>query len=71
MHRGQHAQMIASRFRELVENAGDSLPEAHFDELALLIEAGIDTALEEHLEHLADQLEKLVKDIRRDAERFD
>jgi hypothetical protein len=70
MQRNKHAQEIAGRFRELVEAAGDSLPEEHYEELALLIEAGIDTALVGRLEDMANQLERLAKDIRSDAEHF-
>ena len=71
MHKTQHAKKIATRFRELVELAGDSLPEEHYDELALLVEAGIDTALVERLEHMADRLQQMAHDIRADAENFD
>ncbi len=71
MHKTEHAQQIANRFRELVTDAGDILPEQHYDELALLIEAGIDTALVERLEKMADVLQKLSHDIRNDAEFFD
>lgn len=70
MKRSDHAQQIAERFRELVENAGDSLPSAHYDELALLVEAGIDTALVEMMENIANKLEKLGHEIRNDAEFF-
>lgn len=70
MQRDQHARQIAERFRQLVEAAGDSLPAEHYDELALLIEAGIDTALVGRLEAMADRLERLAKDVRGDAERF-
>jgi hypothetical protein len=70
MQHSNHAQAIASRFRQLVEDAGDSLPAEHYDELALLIEAGIDTAVVERLDNMAAQLERLAKDIRRDAERY-
>jgi len=66
-----HAQGIASRFRDLVEDAGDSLPVNHFDELSLLIEAGIDTALVEYMEKVADRLENLARDVRKGAEDFD
>ena len=45
MKRTRQAQKISQRFRELVEGAGDSLPDEHYAELSLLIEAGIDTAL--------------------------
>lgn len=70
MQRNKHAREIAGRFRELVENTGDSLPDEHYEELELLIEAGIDTALVERLEKMAESLEKLAKDVRSDAERF-
>lgn len=71
MHKTQHARNITERFRELVNQAGDSLAEEHYDELALLIEAGIDTALVEHLEVMADKLQGLAHAIRNDAEFFD
>lgn len=71
MHKTQHAQKITERFRELVDQAGDSLPDEHYDELVLLIEAGIDTALVEHLEKMADKLQSLAHAIRSDAEFFD
>ena len=71
MHRTEHAQEIADRFRDLVETAGDSLPANHYDELSLLIEAGIDTALVEYIEKMADKLEGLAHDARNSAEFFD
>ena len=71
MKRTQHAQEIANRFRELVESAGDTLAEEHYNELALLIEAGIDTAMVETLEKMADQLDKLSHAVRSNAEFFD
>ena len=71
MKRTQHAQEMAARFKELVEIAGDQLPEQHYDELALLIEAGIDTAVVECLEKFADQLDKMSHEVRNNAEFFD
>ena len=71
MQRSKHAQDIADRFRELVETGGHTLADEHYDELALLIEAGIDTALVERMEKMADTLEKLAKNVRSDAEHFD
>ena len=71
MHKTLHAQKITDRFRELVSEAGDSLSEEHYDELALLIEAGIDTALVEHMEKIADKLQQLARSLRNDAEFFD
>ncbi len=70
MERTKHAKDIADRFREMVEQDGDSLPVKHYDELTLLIEAGIDTALVEKLEQVANQVEKLAHTIRSDAELF-
>lgn len=70
MRRNRHAHNIAVRFRDLVENAGHDLADEHYEELELLIEAGIDTALVERLEGLAETLETLAKDVRKDAERF-
>jgi len=70
MKRTQHAKEITNRFREMVEQDGDILPAKHYDELALLIEAGIDTALVEKLEKVADKVDKLAHNIRNDAELF-
>ena len=71
MHKTQHAQKITDRFRDLVKQAGDSLSDEHYDELTLLIEAGIDTALVERLEKMADKLQKFSNEVRKDAEYFD
>lgn len=71
MHRTEHAQQIADRFRDLVETAGDSLPSNHYDELSLLIEAGIDTALVDYIEKMADKLENLAHEARNSAEFFE
>lgn len=70
MKRTKHAQEISERFKELVGNAGHTLPDEHYDELILLIEAGIDTALIESLESIANKVEGLAHDIRNDAEKF-
>ena len=71
MRRTKHAQEVSARFRELVEQSGDTLPEDHYDELALLIEAAIDTALVDQLEVMANKLDSLAHDMRNDAEFFD
>lgn len=70
MQRTQHAREITARFRQLVENGGASLADAHYDELELLIEAGIDTALVDKLEGIAGQLQQLAESVRRDADQF-
>jgi len=70
MKHTKHAKEISDRFRELVEDSGESLNEKHYDELSLLIEAGIDTALVEMLEKMAAKVENLAHKIRDDAEFF-
>ncbi len=70
MHQSDHAQAMAERFRELVEDAGDSLPANHYDELKLIIEAGLDTALIEVMEKIAGELNKMSHDIQNKAEFF-
>ena len=71
MKRTQHAQEIAQRFKELVESAGDTLAEEHYKELALLIEAGIDTVMVETLEKMANQLDTMSHNVRNNAEFFE
>ena len=70
MHQSDHAQAMAERFRELVEDAGDSLPANHYDELKLIIEAGLDTALVEVMEKIAGELNRMSHDILNNAEFF-
>ena len=71
MKRTRHARDLAQRFKELVALDGDFLSEKHYDELALLIEAGIDTAIVEHLETIANELDKMSNNLRTNAEFFD
>ncbi|MCW9024176.1 MAG: phosphatase [Gammaproteobacteria bacterium] len=71
MHRTKHAQEITNRFRELVEDAGDSLDSNHYDELSLLIEAGIDASLVDYMEMIAKKLENMAHDVKHSAEFFE
>jgi len=71
MHKNKQAKNIANRFRELVESAGHSLQSEHYDELELLIEAGIDTALVGKLEKISAKLNDLSHAVQHDAEFFD
>jgi hypothetical protein len=71
MHQVKHAEAMVNRFRELVENAGDSLPVNHYSELKLIIEAGLDTALLEVMVKTAGKLNSLANDIQHNAEFFD
>ena len=71
MRQNKHAEVMVTRFRELVEDAGDSLSVNHYNELRLIIEAGLDTALLEAIEKIALRLDDLSHDIRHDANIFD
>ena len=71
MQQNKHAQQITNRFRDMVNDAGEELSEERYNELTLLIEAGIDTALMDSMEKTADKLLALSKSMRREAEYFD
>lgn len=71
MYQTKHAQDMTDRFRELVETAGDSLPEGHYDELKLIIESGLDAALIESMERIAHKLENLAHEIQHKVETQD
>lgn len=71
MQQAKHAEQMVNRFRELVEDAGDSLSVNHYNELKLIIEAGLDTALLENLKRVTDRLSSLAHDIQHNAEFFD
>ena len=71
MQQAKHAEQMANRFRELVEDAGDSLSANHYNELTLIIEAGLDTALLENLARVTEKLTSLAHDIQHNAEFFD
>ncbi|MGB5398392.1 MAG: phosphatase [Gammaproteobacteria bacterium] len=71
MHQSDHAQAMVDRFRELVEASGDSLSNSHYDELKLIIEAGLDVALLGTMEKIASRLDGMAHGIRQQAEFFD
>jgi hypothetical protein len=71
MQQTKHAEQMVNRFRELVEDAGDSLSTNHYNELKLIIEAGLDTALLENLERVTEKLTVLAHDIQHNAKFFD
>ena len=70
MHQSDHAQAMADRFRELVEASGDSIPDNHYDELKLIIEAGLDTVLVEAMDKISSQLSRMASEIQKKAEFF-
>jgi hypothetical protein len=71
MQQAKHAEDMVDRFSELVEDAGDSLPVNHYNELKLIIEAGLDTALLEMMGKVAGSLRGLAEDIQHNADFFD
>lgn len=71
MQQAKHAEAMVDRFRELVEDAGNSLPVNHYNELKLIIEAGLDTALLEMMGKVAGSLKGLADDIQHNADYFD
>ena len=71
MQQTKHAEQMVNRFRELVEDTGDSLSANHYNELTLIIEAGLDTALLENLARVTEKLTSLAHDIQHNAEFFD
>jgi hypothetical protein len=71
MQQSEHARQMVQRFRELVENAGDTIPDRHYDELVLIIESGLDTALLEVMNRISDRLAQMASEIQHDANYFD
>lgn len=68
MNQNKHAYTIANRFKEIFEQSGETFSQEHLEELALLIEAGLDSAILQKAEKIADKLDKIANDIRHHAE---
>ncbi|MCG6935757.1 MAG: phosphatase [Proteobacteria bacterium] len=67
-----HAQQVADRFKNMLSESGrQHVGQAHFDELSLLIESAISSAVLEELESAADKMDKLAHELRSAAEHFD
>ena len=71
MHQAEHARQMAQRFRELVENSGVVFKDEHYEELALIIESGLDTALLDIMGKISGKLTQMANDIQHDARFFD
>jgi len=68
----RHVESVLQTFLDLLEpEARASLSQEHLDELQMLMESAISTAVLEQLEAVADQVSDLGVMIRRRAERFD
>jgi len=68
----EHARQVVERFRNMLSPSGrQHVGETHFDELALLVEAAISSAVLEAMESVADRLEAMANEMRKQAEHFD
>lgn len=71
-HYEGHAQEIVNAFLEMLDpQVRGGISEAHRNELAMLVEAAISTAVLEQLGHAADQIDALSTRLRSYAERYD
>jgi hypothetical protein len=71
-HYEKHAEEVTKAFLDLLDEAGRAvLTQAHRDELAMLIEAAISTAVFEQIERAADRVARLSDELRHDAEHYD
>jgi len=64
-----HAERVVNNFKAKLSQSGrDHVGDRHFDELALMVESAISTAVLESVEHTADRIHDVVESIRKDAE---
>ena len=71
-HYGKHAKQVVKGFKEVLDaKARDCISDDDYDQLAMLIESAISTSVLGAIEKVADDLEKNVRKIRREAERYD
>lgn len=68
----QHAKQVVAAFKEKIsKSASEHIGQKHFDELELLIEAAMDSAVFIEMERVAEKMTTFANDIRNSAERFD
>jgi len=68
----QHALDVVNTFKSKLSKSGvDHVGQKHFDELQLLIESAIDSAVFLEIERIANRVDNLAHDIRKSAESFD
>ncbi len=66
-----HARQVVEAFREKLSPSGrQHVGEGHFDELTLMVESAISTAVLEEMEHAADKVANLAREIRNRAEQL-
>jgi len=72
MKQTAHAQNVVDSFKaKLSAEQAAAVGDAHFDELSLLIESAISTAVLEEMEKAADKVDSLAHSLRHFAEHFD
>lgn len=71
-HYEKHAEEVSNAFFDLLEDeVRTQISDSHRNELAMLVEAAISTAVFEEMERAADKVSALSKDLRQHAERYD
>jgi hypothetical protein len=71
-HYEKHAEEITSAFLELLDDdVRSKITQEHRNELAMLIEAAISTAVFDQIEHAADEISALSTKLRHYAEHYD
>jgi len=71
-HYEKHADEVVQGFLGLLEqDARDGLDEESLQQLSMMIESAISTAVLSQLEKVADEISGLSKQVRRRAERYD
>ena len=72
MKQTEHALQVVNSFKGMLPDAMvNDIGDAHFAELALLIESAISAAVLQEMEKTADKIDKLSPDVRNFAEHFD
>ncbi len=68
----EHAQQVVERFKEIISESGrQHIGQKHFDELSLLIESAMSTAVLEELDIAANKMNTLAQQMLNYAEHFD
>ncbi len=71
-HYEKHAEEVAGAFLELLDaSVKEQITQEHRNELAMLVEAAISTAVFEQLEKASDQIQALSRELRDYAEHYD
>jgi len=69
IHESEHAKKVVDQFKVQLGESANSIDQALFDELALMVEAAIDASLVNALQESADIVSAAAKKIRNKAEK--